>query len=246
MSPRVAVVTGASRGIGRAIAVDLARDGTDIVAVARRADDLQTLDKELQSLGVRLLAVAADLATVDGTMSVAEQAWQWQGRVTTLVNAAGMLIRKAEADTEISDWDRTLALNARAPFFLMQQLGTRMYEAEGGSIVNIASIAGQQVTGAPATYQASKAALVQLTRFFANRLAPHVRVNAVGPGYVRTDLSADWLADPKNERWVEDRTPLERVALPEDVAGAVTFLASERAAYVTGQHLLVDGGWSVR
>lgn len=246
MSAEVAVVTGASRGIGRAIAVDLARGGHDIVAVARRADDLEGLHKELQDLGAKSLSVSADLASADGPLSVADRAWKWQGSVTILINAAGMLIRKTESDTEVSEWDATIALNARAPFFLMQNLGSKMYEAGRGSIVNIASVAGQQVTGAPAPYQASKAALVQLTRFFANRLAPRVRVNAVGPGYVRTALSADWLADPTNAQWVETRTPLERVALPEDITGAVRFLASEHASYVTGQHLLVDGGWSIR
>lgn len=176
---------------------------------------------------------------------VAEVAWGWQGRVAVLVNAAGLLIRKSEAETDTSDWDRTFAVNARAPFVLTQRIGTWMREARGGSIVNVASIAGQIVTGAPAPYQASKAALIQLTRFFANRFAPYVRVNAVGPGYVQTELSQEWLAEPANKQWAEAHTPLGRIAVPDDIAGAVTFLASERAAYITGQHLLVDGGWSV-
>lgn len=135
-----------------------------------------------------------------------EQAWEWQNGVAVLVNAAGLLVRKAEAEADATDWDRTFAVNVRAPYVLMQRLGTMMREAGTGSVVNITSIAGQIVTGAPAPYQASKAALIQLTRFFAARLAPQVRVNAVGPGYVRTELSQDWLAEPANERWAEAHT----------------------------------------
>ncbi len=241
----VAVITGASRGIGRAIAVELARDGADIIAVTSGSVGLGTLEKEVEDLGGRFLSISADLTKPEGPLVVVEQAWEWQGRVSTLINAAGLLIRRPEAEIDVVDWDRTLALNARAPFFLIQLMGTMMYKSEGGSVVNIASIAGQRVTGAPAPYQASKAALIQLTRFFANRLAPRVRVNAIGPGYVRTKLSEDWLADPANERWVEEHTPLGRVGTPEDVAGAAAFLVSERARYITGQHLLVDGGWSI-
>ncbi len=244
MLTRVAVVTGASRGIGNASALRLAAKGADIVGVARDLGALERLEREVTGLGRRFLALGADLATLDGT-AVAGHAWDWQGRVDILVNAAGVLIRKPEADVDLADWDLTFALNVRAPFLLIRDLGTRMLERGSGSIVNVASIAGERVTGAPAPYQASKAALIQLTRFYANRLAPHVRVNAVGPGYVDTDLSKNWLAVPENRKWVEGRTPLGRVATPEDVAGAVAFLVSDEAAYITGQHLLVDGGWSV-
>lgn len=242
---QVAVVTGASRGIGRAIALALAGDGYDIIAVGRNRSDLLSLQTHIERQGRRLMAISADLALPESPNAVADQAYAWRGAVSILVNAAGLLIRKAEADIDVTDWDRTLALNARAPFFLTQNLGTRMRDAGGGVVINVASIAGEIVTGAPAPYQASKAALIQLTRFFANRLAPQVRVNAIGPGYVRTELSGNWLADPANTRWAESHTPLGRIAVPDDIAGAVAFLASERAAYITGQHLLIDGGWSV-
>jgi 2-deoxy-D-gluconate 3-dehydrogenase len=125
----------------------------------------------------------------------------------------------------------------------MEVVGHRMAETGAGSIVNVTSIAGEVVTGAPAPYQASKAGLIQLTRYYARRLAPNVRVNAVGPGYVRTDLSADWLNVEENEQWVIDRTMLGRVGQPSDIVGAVLFLASDAARYITGQHLRVDGGW---
>lgn len=244
MPAGVAVVTGASRGIGKAIAIRLAAEGADIVGVARDLGALDQLGREVTSLGRRFLALGADLATPEGTGTVGN-AWQWQGRVDILVNAAGILVRKPDAEVDVADWDHTFALNVRAPFLLIRYLGTRMFDRGSGSIVNVASIAGERVTGAPAPYQASKAAMIQLTRFYAKRLAPNVRVNAVGPGYVDTDLSKNWLAVPENRKWVEGRTPLGRVATPEDVAGPVAFLVSDEAAYITGQHLLVDGGWSI-
>jgi NAD(P)-dependent dehydrogenase (short-subunit alcohol dehydrogenase family) len=242
----VALVTGASRGIGRAVALRLAAGGSDILGVARDAGSLSSLAAEVAQRGGEFLPIAADLTDPAAVREASEAAWSWRGKVDALVNAAGMLIRKPEGEISDVEWDLTLALNVRAPFLLLEDLGRRMYEAGAGSVVNVASIAGERVTGAPAPYQLSKAALIQLTRFYAARLAPRVRVNAVGPGYVRTHLSEDWLADPANEEWVESRTPLGRIATPDDIAGPVAFLLSEDASYVTGQHLLVDGGWSVR
>ena len=241
----VALVTGASRGIGRAIALALASEGADLVGVGRDQEGLVRLELEIGGLGRRFLALATDLSQPGAAADVAERAWEWQGELTMLVNAAGILIRKPEAELTAEEFDRTFALNVRAPFSLLEAIGSRMYESAGGSVVNVASIAGEIVTGAPAPYQASKAALIQLTRFYAKKLAPKVRVNAVGPGYVRTDLSREWLAIPENEGWVVGHTPAGRVATPEDIAGPVAFLLSENASYITGQHVLVDGGWSV-
>jgi NAD(P)-dependent dehydrogenase (short-subunit alcohol dehydrogenase family) len=240
------MVTGASRGIGRAIALRLAEAGSSIICVSRDGGTLAQFGKEIEARGCQFLAVNADLSNSSAVEAVADAAWAWRESLDILVNAAGVLIRKPDADTSAAEWDQTMALNVRAPYLLIRNLGQRMYDAGGGAIVNVASIAGERVTGAPAPYQASKAALIQLTRFYAVKLAPHVRVNAVGPGYVHTDLSADWLADPENQAWVESRTPLGRVASPMDIAGPVAFLVSDDARYITGQHLLVDGGWSAR
>lgn len=244
MADEVALVTGASRGIGRAVCEALADEGADIIAVARDATLLEALSARLSDRGRQALPLPTDLASAS-IPELVEQAWRWQGRVTLLVNAAGVLIRKPEGEISAAEWDRTFHVNARIPFLLMEELGGRMFDQERGSIVNVASIAGERVTGAPAPYQASKAALIQLTRFYAKRLAPHVRVNAVGPGYVETELSRRWLAEPANRRWVEERTPLGRVAQPDEVARVVAFLASDHARYVTGHHMLVDGGWSI-
>lgn len=246
MSADIAVVTGASRGIGRAIALKLAEQGADVVGVARDRSGLESLSREVADLGTRFMPLPFDLTEPDAPGQVVQRSWDWQGKITTLVNAAGILIRKQEEDITDNDWIATFVLNVRVPQLLMWEFGGRMNGGDGGVIVNVASMAGERVTGAPPHYQASKAALIQLTRYYAERLAPNVRVNAVGPGYVRTELSREWLAVRENEQWVEDRTPMRRVATPEEIAGPVAFLASKEAAYITGHHLLVDGGWSVR
>jgi NAD(P)-dependent dehydrogenase (short-subunit alcohol dehydrogenase family) len=242
----VALVSGASRGIGRAIALDLAAAGYDVVAAARSAEALAELAAEIESLGRSALALPADLAAVDSLADVAERAFGWRGRVDVLVNAAGVIVRSGPLEVTPDDWDAVFDVNVRGTFFLTREIGRRMLEAGGGSIVTVTSLAGEVPTRAALGYQASKAALIQLTRALAVQWAPTVRVNAVAPGYVRTDLNAGWLADEENLGYVLGNTPLGRVGEPPDVAGAVRFLASPAAAYVTGQNLRVDGGWSVR
>ena len=239
-----ALVTGASRGIGRAIAVGLAKAGADILGLSRSPKELATLGQEVERLGRQFRPLAVDLKDVSAIASMVEEAWGWRGRIDVLINAAGIIIRTNPPDVEPEDWDLLMAVNLRAPFFLSQEIGRRMVAAQGGSIVNIASLAGEVVTGAPLAYQASKAALIHLTRGLAATFGPFVRVNAVGPGYIRTSLNEDWLNHEANTRYVEEHTSLKRVGAPEDIVGAVVFLASPAAAYITGQHLRVDGGWS--
>jgi NAD(P)-dependent dehydrogenase (short-subunit alcohol dehydrogenase family) len=241
-----ALVTGASRGIGRAVAVALADAGCDVVGLARGEADLQALGKEVAAAGRAFLPLVADLAEVERLAGVAAAAWEWRGGIDVLVNVAGVIVRTEPPAVTPQAWDRTFAVNVRGPFFLTQEVGARMLAGQGGSVVNVASLAGEVVTRAAVPYQASKAALVQLTRALAVRWAPRVRVNAVGPGYIRTSLNAAWLDQPDNRAYVEDRTPLGRVGRPVDVAGAVVFLASPAAAYITGQHLRIDGGWSAQ
>ena len=240
-----ALVTGASRGIGRAIAVGLARAGADVVGLARSEGPLAELSDEIQEAGRSCLPLAGDLGLGDAIPRLAEDAWSWKGGIDILVNAAGTVIRRDPPDVTVEDFDLLMAVNVRAPFLMSQEMGWRMREAGSGSIVNIASVAGEEVTLAPLSYQAGKAALIQMTRGFASRLAPEVRVNAVGPGYIRTTLNVEWLSDEKNQRYVEGRTASRRIGTPDDVVGAVVFLASPAASYVNGQHLRVDGGWGI-
>ena len=242
---KTVLVTGASRGIGRAISVAVAEAGADVVGLARTRESLLQLGDEIEAGGRRFLPLVTDLTDADAIVEAALAAWEWKAGIDVLVGAAGTIIRSDPPGVTPSDWEQTFAVNARGPFFLTQDIGSRMLAAGGGSVVNITSLAAEVVTRASVVYQASKAALVQLTRALAARWAPDVRVNAVGPGYIRTSLNEDWLAVEANLRYVQSRTTQGRVGTPEDVVGAVLFLASPASSYITGQHLLVDGGWSL-
>lgn len=241
-----ALVSGASRGIGRAIALDLVGAGCDVVGLARSADALAALGSEVEERGRGFLPLAVDLADADVLPEAVARAWEWRGGIDVLVNAAGLIVRTGPLEVTPAEWDAMFGVNVRGTFFLTQAVGGRMLEAGGGSIVTVTSLAGEIPTRAAVGYQAGKAALIQLTRALAGLWAPAVRVNAVAPGYVRTDLNTAWLDDEQNLAYVLGNTPLGRVAEPRDVVGAVRFLASPAAAYVTGQNLRVDGGWSVR
>ena len=243
----VAVVTGATGGIGRAVAEGLAASGVDVLAVGRHQDSLDELGHELVGAhGVSFKAQLGDLSDPGSAQRVGDEAWKWQGRVDLVVNAAGVIVRSSVEDTTAAEWDATFAVNTRGAFLLTQRLGARMLAGGGGSVVNVTSLAGEVVTGAPIAYGASKAALIYLTRYLAVRWAPKIRVNSVAPGYVRTNLNEKWLEDERNLRFVLDRTPMNGVASPGDLVGAALFLASPAAAYVTAQNLVVDGGWSAQ
>jgi NAD(P)-dependent dehydrogenase (short-subunit alcohol dehydrogenase family) len=246
LTGRTVFVTGAGRGIGRAIATASATAGADVIGVARTAADLDSLGRELAEMGAGFLAVPADLGDVEQIPGVVEEAWGWKGAIDVAVNAAGTTVRIEPPDVTPDQWATVFDLNARGTFFVTQEVGRRMLAGEGGSIVMIASIAGEIVTRAPVVYQASKASVIQMTRAFAARWAPSVRVNAVGPGYIRTTLNSEWLDREENRDYVVGHTPMGRVGTPNDVVGAVLFLASEASGFITGQHLRVDGGWSVQ
>ena len=240
---RRAFVTGANTGIGRAIAVDLAAHGAHVVAVGRSAMD-GTL-AAVAARGGRAAALRADLGTVAGATAAFAEALDRFGAVDVLVNNAGIIRRADSLDVTEADWDDVMAINLKVVFFLSQAFArARLAEGAGGSVVNIASLLSFQGGIRVPAYAASKSGVAGLTRTLSNEWsAEGITVNAVAPGYVATNNTEALRADPERARAILDRIPIGRWAEPEDIAGAVTFLASPAARYVTGITLPVDGGW---
>ena len=244
ISGTTSLVAGASRGIGRAVALGLAAAGADVIGLARSADALDALGEEIVGRGRRFLSVAADVADVEALRPLVASAWEWGGRIHSMVNTAGITNRAAATDITTDEWDRLFDVNVRGAFFLTREVGRRMLEAGGGSIVTIASLSGVVSDGAQAAYSASKAALIGMSGVLADQWAPTVRVNCVSPGWVETDMTRRFLEDDTNRATIERLTPMGRVADPGEMVGSVLYLVSDMSSFTTGQNLVVDGGWT--
>lgn len=245
LTGRVALVTGASRGIGRACALGLARLGADVIAVARSQADLHHCVDEIQMLGRRAVAIPADLTRVDEIRRMADLAAAAFGRIDVLVNNAGINIVQDAVDVTEETWDRVLDTNLKGVFFCAQSIGKLMIAQRSGKIINMASTMSAVGFFQRAAYCASKAGVVGLTKVLAIEWAPYnVLVNAVAPTYIMTALTAPLLENRAFYEEVVRRIPLGRVGKPEDVVGAVCYLASDAANLVTGSTIYVDGGWT--
>ncbi|MCG5472980.1 2-dehydro-3-deoxy-D-gluconate 5-dehydrogenase KduD [Micromonospora sp. LAH09] len=244
---RVALVTGANRGIGQAVATALAQAGADI-ALLGRTDPAETI-AAVEKLGRRVLDVPGDLATAgpDELAGAVETAAAELGRLDILVNNAGIIRRAAAVTHSAEDWTAVLRVDLDAVFHLCQAAGRIMLDQGHGKIVNTASMLSYQGGIRVPSYTAAKHAVVGLTRALANEWAAHgVNVNAIAPGYIATDNTAALGADPDRERAIRDRIPAGRWGTPDDLMGAAVFLASDAARYVHGAVLPVDGGWLAR
>lgn len=238
-----AFVTGANTGIGQAIAVDLARHGAHVIAVGR-----SSMDETLEAVGETggcADPLKADLGTVAEAVGAFEAALDRFGPIDTLVNNAGIIRRADSLDFTEADWDAVMEINLKVVFFLSQAFArARIAAGQGGSIVNIASLLAFQGGIRIPSYTASKSGVAGLTKTLSNEWSEKgVTVNSVAPGYVVSNNTEALRNDPERNRAILDRIPLGRWAEPEDIAGAVTFLASPAARYVTGITLPVDGGW---
>lgn len=241
-----AVVTGASRGIGAAIAVALARAGAEIVAVQRVGECPRT-QTAVEAWGRRCVPVGYDLAGVVGIPDLVERIERDHGPVGILVNAAGMTHRHPPEDFPVEHWDEVIDVNLKATWLLCQGFGRRMLARGGGKIVNIASLLSFQGGITVPAYAASKGAVGQLTKALANDWAGrNVNVNAIAPGYIATEMNAALIANETRNRQILERIPAGRWGDAEDIAGAAVFLASPAAAYIHGHLLVVDGGWMGR
>lgn len=244
LTGQVALVTGAGRGLGRAVALALAAAGADVACLARSQDEVAETATAVAARGRRALALALDVTqTADLEAAVARTEAEL-GPLTILVQGAGTTAEAPALEVTEADWDRVLAVNLKAPFFLAQAAARRMAGRGYGRIIQIASVLGLVGAGYVAPYAASKGGLVNLTRALALEWARYgITVNAVAPGYVETALNRAALANPQFRQRVLDRTPLRRLGTPDEVAAAVLYLAAPAAGFVTGHVLAVDGGW---
>lgn len=244
-SNRTALVTGASRGIGRAIAIGLAQRGYDVAIndIERQKDVLAGVAKEIEALGRLVLTVDADVSSKTDVAAMVKAVGDAFGHLDAVVNNAGILIAGDVEGLKEESWDSVMDVNAKGTFLVVQAVLPMMKARKYGRIVNIASIGGKHGAPEQAHYSASKAAVMGFTRVLAQEVGVDgITANCVCPGIILTDMGRVNLDDPAVKKSWQDKTAMCRIGDPEDVVGAVAFFASDDAAFVTGQTLNVDGG----
>jgi NAD(P)-dependent dehydrogenase (short-subunit alcohol dehydrogenase family) len=246
LTDRIALVTGGSRGIGRAIALGLAKAGVHLVICSRKLPDLEEVASEIAAQGRQVLPLSVNVRNKDELADLVQKTMDRFGRIDILVNNAGTNPYFGPIiDMEERAWDVTMNTNVKACFLLSQLVGKIMMEQKGGSIINVSSTGGLKASETLGVYSISKAALIMLTKVLAVQLGKYgIRVNAIAPGLVRTEFSRELWADEARLENTMKRSPLGRIAAPEEMAGAVVFLASDAASYVTGHVMVLDGGGS--
>jgi NAD(P)-dependent dehydrogenase (short-subunit alcohol dehydrogenase family) len=245
LAGRRAVVTGGSRGLGQAIAVALAHAGCDVAITARRFESLDDTAALVEAEGRRCMAVAQDVADPAHAAAGVEQAAAELGGIDILVNNAGFEHVKPSLDVDAALWDSIVDTNLKGAFFASQAAGRIMARSgRGGAIVNLCSLTSYVGVPTATPYGASKSGLLGMTRALATEWAPHdIRVNAIAPGYFRTAMTDVFYEDEEWQQRMLSRIPQKRFGTPDDVGGAVIFLASDASAYITGQCIPVDGGF---
>ena len=240
---RRALVTGASSGLGRHFALSLAQAGAAVIVAARSVDKLAETVAEIKAAGGDASAVRLDVTDLASVKSGFDQIEAAGGVADVIVNNAGLAVSRPLLEQTEADWDTVIDTNLKGAWLVAQEAARRLVAAKRpGSIINIASITGERVAGGVAPYCTSKAGVMHLTRAMALELARHgVRVNALAPGYVKTELNGDFLASEAGER-LRSRIPQRRFGLPEELDGPLLLLASDAGAYITGSIIFADGG----
>lgn len=244
---RVALVTGASSGIGRAMARALTHYGARIVAAARRAEHLEAMADEIREQGGEVEPLVTDLSQLDALETVATEATAAFGRVDIVVNAAGVNYREPTSEVTVEAWRQTLDIHLGTPFFLTRALVPGMRSRGSGRVINLASLQSQRAFPDSLPYGTAKGGVVQMTRAMAEAWSRWgITCNAIAPGFVPTDLTAPVFADPDLAALHAERTAIGRNSTLADLEGATVFLASPASDYITGQTLFIDGGYTAK
>ena len=242
---KVAMVTGSTKGIGRAIATGYAEEGAIVIVCGRSEDLAQSLAEELSKKGKKAVALWLDVTNVDSINQVVAQVVKQFGKIDILVNNAGISpIWKRAEETGKEAWDQIIATNLTGAFLCAQAVGKVMIKQKSGKIINMTSVGGEVALPRLVAYCASKAGIISLTQVLAAEWAQHnILVNAIGPSYVETEFTAGLRGNKQIYEELKNKNLLKRFARPEEVVGAAIFLASDESNYITGQTIFVDGGW---
>ncbi|MCL2589059.1 MAG: SDR family oxidoreductase [Oscillospiraceae bacterium] len=242
----IAIVTGGTKGIGYGIACALAAEGARIVVVSRTAQDCERVAAEIKdTYGVETLALPTDVTETAQVEAMVQQTIERFSRIDILINNAGGAITKDAVDLTEEDWDKVLNLDLKSVFFCAQAVGKHMIEQGGGKIVNVASVLGLVADKRVLPYCVSKAGVLHMTKALALEWARHnVRVNAICPGYVVTDINRDELNDEKIKKALLSKFAIRRYAEVSEMTGAVVYMCSDESSYMTGQAMVIDGGWT--
>ena len=242
---KIAIVLGASRNIGRALALGLAHAGADVVVASRTVSDLESVAAEIHAMGRKTLVQPVDITKAGDIRAMADASAATFGRIDILVNNAGININKAALDMTEEDWDLVLDTNLKSYFLASQAVGRFMVKQRRGKIINISSTFGLVGFENRSAYAASKGGIGQLTKVLAIEWGPyHVNVNAIAPTATRTSINEELFANEAWQKWMLERLPVKRFCQPVDLVGAAVFLASDASDMVTGVTLPVDGGWT--
>ena len=240
---KTALITGGGRGLGRAMALAFAEAGADVAVASRTRADIELVAQEVRTKERRGIALAVDVANSTSVAAMVAEARAALGRIDVVVNSAGIGFSSRLVEMSDADWDRIIATNLNGTFYTCREEARMMIVQKSGSIINLASVAGLKGAAGLSAYSASKGGVIQLTRTLAVELARHnVRVNALAPGYFRTDMNSAALDDPNIGPKIVGRIPLRRAGKPEEIGALAVYLASDDASFVTGEVITISGG----